>query len=289
LIPSHKDTEFIKQKTLNLGEHLKILDQPLVMAILNLSPDSFYKTPTNKYTPDLEKQIIERIIELRPYCEILDLGAVSTRPGTKGIPIKEEANLLKPVLQILRREFPDLPLSVDTWQSEIAKMAVAEGAVMINDISGGTLDEKMFRTIAGLKVPYVLMHMQGSPETMQIKPHYHDVVNEIKLFFAQRIEELKSLGVNDIILDPGFGFGKTVEHNFLILNKLSSFRVFGLPILAGLSRKSFIQKTLSVPAEEALNGTTVLNTIALLQGADILRVHDPREAKEVVRLLAKGC
>jgi dihydropteroate synthase len=167
-------------------------------------------------------------------------------------------------------------------------MAVSEGAVMINDISGGSLDPLMFKTIGQLKVPYVLMHIQGSPENMQQNPQYKDVVNDIKRYFAKKIEELRHFGVHDIILDPGFGFGKTVAHNFSLLNNLRSFRIFGLPVLAGVSRKSFIQKTLGVTAEEALNGTTVLNTLALLNGADILRVHDVREAWEVVALLSRS-
>jgi len=264
---------------------LKIIDKPMIMGILNLSPDSFYRASAMQGVADDESSLISRVRDMLPYCDLIDLGAVSTRPGSKGIPAEEEKARLMPALRLLQREFPGLYLSVDTWRAEVASMAVAEGAVMINDISGGTMDAAMFSTIAALDVPYVLMHMQGTPEIMQKKPVYKDVVNDIKLFFARKAEELHNYGVHDIILDPGFGFGKTIEHNFSLLQNLQSFRVFGLPLLVGLSRKSFIQKTLGVSAEEALNGTTVLNTLAVLNGADILRVHDVREAREVVALL----
>ena len=212
---------------------------------------------------------------------------VSTRPGAKGISREEEIQQISTALKILKPVFPELFFSVDTWRSGVAEVAVNEGAVMINDISGGTMDSEMFTTISKLKVPYILMHIQGTPETMQSKPHYHDVVLDIKQFFAERLQILRDLGVKDVILDPGFGFGKTVEHNFQLLNSLDAFRVFGLPVLAGLSRKSFIQKTLGVSAEDALNRTTVLNTLAVLKGANILRVHDPREAREIVLLTRK--
>lgn len=282
---NHKDRNFIKQSTLNLGGKLQTIDKPMVMSILNLGSDSFYKVPLTKFSDHPEKQLLERIAEMEPYSDLIDIGAVSTRPGAKGISPDEEMQKVKTALKLLKRHFPETFFSVDTWRAGVAKMAVDEGAVMINDISGGTMDDQMFKTIASLHVPYVLMHIQGTPETMQNKPHYTDVVNEIKLYFAQKLQMLRDFGVHDVILDPGFGFGKTVEHNYTLLNNLDAFRVFGLPIMAGLSRKSFIQKTLGISADEALNGTTVLNTLALLKGADILRVHDAKEAKQAVLLI----
>jgi len=284
---SYKDTEFIKQITLNLGGKLRILDKPLVMGIINLSKDSFYRQSSIQDEGNFNDHLINKVRAMQPWCDLLDIGAVSTRPGAKGISREEEIQQISTALKILKPVFPELFFSVDTWRSGVAEVAVNEGAVMINDISGGTMDSEMFTTISKLKVPYILMHIQGTPETMQSKPHYHDVVLDIKQFFAERLQILRDLGVKDVILDPGFGFGKTVEHNFQLLNSLDAFRVFGLPVLAGLSRKSFIQKTLGVSAEDALNGTTVLNTLAVLKGANILRVHDPREAREIVLLTRK--
>ena len=209
----------------------------------------------------------------------------STRPGSEGLSTKDECRKLKPALKKLTDTFPDAVFSVDTYHAVVAEFAVDHGAALINDISGGDMDENMFATIARLNVPYILMHMQGTPETMQINPHYNNIVKEISMYFSVRLEKLRSMGVCDIILDPGFGFGKTVEHNYTLLDNFEYFRFFDLPMMAGLSRKSMINRTLGIQPDDALNGTSVLNTIALLKGADILRVHDVKEAVETVKLV----
>ena len=257
--------------------------EPLVMGILNITPDSFYDG--GKYTTEKEwMQKAEEIVEEGG--KIIDLGAISTRPGAKEITEKEEKNRLLPALKSIRKKFPDTTISVDTYRSEIAKAAVDEGADMINDISGGTMDGKMFKTISELNVPYVLMHIKGTPQNMQQNPDYDDVIEEIATFFRDQILKLNDHGFDDIILDPGFGFGKSISHNYRILRKLRAFSVMGYPVVAGLSRKSMINRVLNIPPEEALNGTTILNTIALLNGANILRVHDVKEAVEAIALVS---
>jgi dihydropteroate synthase len=219
---------------------------------------------------------------------ILDIGAVSTKPGAQMASTKIELGRLLPAVQSIRKNFPKIPISIDTFRSWVAVRVIDEiGPIIVNDISGGTLDSKMFETIGKLKVPYILSHILGNPRTMQENPQYDDIIKDISTYFSEKVKRLTKLGVTDVILDPGFGFGKTLEHNFELLNRLDSFKVFQLPVMAGLSRKSMIWKALEVNPEEALNGTTVANTMALLGGADILRVHDVKEAVEAVKIFCE--
>jgi dihydropteroate synthase len=273
-----------KKRSLKLRNAIHFLDRPWVMTVLNLTPDSFY-------THEPEGQSIENLLKkielLLPYTDILDIGAVSTRPGAPEVPEEEEARRLFPALMEIRKTFPDLPVSIDTWRSGIAQQAVDLGADMINDVSGGNLDSKMIETIGRLQVPYVVMHMKGNPETMQINPEYQDITKEIMHYFSERLESLSRFHIHDIILDPGFGFGKTVDQNFCLLSELQTLSMAGHPVMVGFSRKSMIQKALHITADESLNGTSILNTIALTKGADILRVHDPKEAMEACLLYSK--
>lgn len=262
----------------------RIFDQrstPLIMGILNVTPDSFFDG--GKYTEEQHWLAHTREM-IEAGADLIDVGAYSTRPGAKNISETEELERLIKVLVSLRKNFPDLLISVDTFRANVAEQAVAVGANIINDISGGTMDFKMFETIAKLDVPYVFMHIQGTPETMQQNPKYNNVVNEVHAFFGEKLKQLKDLGVTKVILDPGFGFGKTVEHNFQLLKNLNKFQDFKLPILAGVSRKSMINKLLNISSKDSVNGTSILNTIALKNGANILRVHDVKEAKEVVKV-----
>lgn len=261
------------------------LNIPKVMGILNITPDSFYKG--SRYNTDKEiLSAAERMIE--EGADILDVGGYSSRPGAKDISQTEEADRVLKAIKIICREFPDAIISVDTFRSEIAREAVVGcGAHIINDISGGDLDNKMFSVIEKLNVPYIMMHMIRNPRSMQKDPVYDDIVADILKWFGERIYKLQSAGVKDIIIDPGFGFGKTIDHNFDLLRRLGDFSITGLPLLVGVSRKSMIWKTLGVTADESLNGTSVLNAIALTNGADILRVHDVKEAVETVRLVMK--
>ncbi|HAF28886.1 MAG TPA: dihydropteroate synthase [Bacteroidales bacterium] len=280
-----KDTFFSRKQTINCGGELLDLTVPKIMGILNITPDSFYDG--GKYTniQDILLQIKKMITD---GCDILDIGSYSSRPGAANISVDEELNRLLPVLEIIRKEFADIIISVDTFRSEVAKKVVNDFNVsIINDISAGDFDEKMFETIAQLQVPYIIMHMQGNPENMQKNPTYDHVISFLMNYFSEKIDRLKLLGVNDVIIDPGFGFGKTVEHNYEILKYLDDFKIFELPVLVGVSRKSMINKVLEISPNEALNGTTVLNTLALIQGANILRVHDVKEAKETVKLATK--
>ena len=274
-----------KPRYINVAGKLLDLGIPKVMGILNITPDSFYKG--SRVTD--EKEII-RIAEgmINDGADILDVGGYSSRPGAADVPPEEEKKRALNAICLIHNEFPDTILSIDTFRAEIAYEAVTScGARIINDISGGEADKKMFSVVRDLNVPYIMMHMKGKPENMQDNPVYGDVVADILKWFGNRIVRLQSAGVKDIIIDPGFGFGKTTEHNFEMLHRLGDFCVAGLPLLAGISRKSMIWKTLDVSPEDALNGTTVLNTIALLKGADILRVHDVREAVQAVRLIEK--
>lgn len=257
------------------------LSGPVVMGILNVTPDSFFDGGKYERPEDALAQA-EKM--LQQGATIIDLGAVSTRPGAVAPSEAEEWARLEPVLKLLREKLPNAILSVDTWRAAIAEKAVKTGAHIINDISGGTMDAAMFATIGKFGVPYILMHIQGTPETMQQDPHYDDVVKEVKLFFEERLTQLKNAGASQIILDPGFGFGKTVEHNYQLLSSLDVFVKMGHPVLAGLSRKSMTTKLLGIGKTEALNATTALNTIALQKGAKILRVHDVREAVECIRI-----
>lgn len=274
---------FLKRKhTINLGGEILDLSFPVVMGIINLSPDSFYDGGKIKN----EKDLLNRVEQmLGDGAVIIDVGAVSTRPGSDLSSTKEELDLLLPAIKAIRKKFSDIKLSIDTFRSWVAVRIIDEyGPVMVNDISGGTLDSNMFDTIARVQVPYVLSHIKGVPKTMQDEPEYSDVIKEVSVFFSEMYKRLTKAGVNDVILDPGFGFGKNIQHNFELLNKLDSFKVYQLPVMVGLSRKSMIWKVLEVTPELALNGTTALNTMALLGGADILRVHDVKEAMECIRL-----
>jgi dihydropteroate synthase len=259
------------------------LATPVVMGILNITPDSFYDG--GKFNTD--KQILKAIEQMiAEGAHLIDIGAVSTRPGASIVSEDEELNRLIPVIRMISQHFPEILLSVDTFRNQVAREAIAAGGHLINDISGGTMDPGIFYAIADLKVPYILMHMQGTPATMQQNPEYDDVIGEILDFFKTQLNKLALLGVHhNIILDPGFGFGKTVEHNFQILKSLKRFTATGYPILTGISRKSMINRVLNTRPEHALNGTTALNVIALLNGASVLRVHDVKEAVEAVKLV----
>ncbi len=276
-----KETFFQTKSTLNCRGKIINLCSPLVMGIVNIGPDSFFDGGKYQQSYDIIKRCDTLLSE---GADILDLGAVSTRPGSMLVKPEKELNRLLPALETVLENFPQAVVSVDTYNSRVAMEVVKTGAHMINDISGGTIDEKMFETIALLQVPYVLMHIQGLPENMQQDPHYEDPVKDIIRYFAERVRKLRELGVHDIIIDPGFGFGKKTEDNYKLLDQLEYFQMFELPVMVGFSRKSMINKVLSVQPEGALNGTTVLNTIALQKGAGILRVHDVRQAKESIKL-----
>ena len=268
--------------TLNVKGRLFTVDRPMVMGIINRTPDSFYSGSRVTDDTHLIKQADKMISE---GADILDIGGQSTRPHSELIGEEEELRRVVGAIRLLHRQWPDVPLSVDTWYSRVAREAVAAGASMVNDISGGTLDADMLPTIASLRVPYICMHLKGTPATMNKEAIYEDVVREVLDFFIRRVEDCRRAGIHDVILDPGFGFAKTAVHNFQLLRHLSVFRITGKPILLGVSRKSTIYRTLGITPEEALNGTTVLHTIGLLNGADILRVHDVKEAREAIMLL----
>ena len=271
--------------TLRINNQLTTLDRPLVMGILNVTPDSFFAASRTSAT-DAEQLRLRVRNMLDEGADIIDIGAYSTRPGADEVSADEEMRRLATALDIVRQEAPDAWLSVDTFRAEIAQNCVRDyGVNLVNDISGGTLDRAMFHTVARLGVPYVLMHLQGTPRTMQLNPHYDDPVAEVIEWLARRAQRLRELGAHDIILDPGFGFGKTLEHNYTLLDKLDYFHELELPLLVGVSRKSMIYRLLETDPDQALNGTTVVNTIALLKGAHILRVHDVHAAVEVVRIV----
>jgi dihydropteroate synthase len=279
-------TKFLKRKnTLNLNGRILDLAQPVVMGIINVTPDSFFDG--GKYKTD--KKVVKRAEEiLEQGGTVIDIGAVSTQPGKEGISTKDEIDRLLPAVKAVRKEFPDAYLSIDTYRSWVALKVIEEcGPCIVNDVSGGNFDVHMFDTIGKLGVPYVLMHMQGTPLKMQENPVYEDIIRDISLFFTERVKQLTKAGVKDVIIDPGFGFGKLLEHNYELLNRLDSFKVFQLPLMVGVSRKGMIYRLLGSNPEEALNGTSVVNTLALMGGADILRVHDVREAIEAVRILNK--
>lgn len=274
-----------KPHFINFGGSLMDVSIPRVMGILNVTPDSFFSGSRMQTSA----QIAERVEQLRNEgADMIDIGACSTRPGAEQPTTDEEMSRLRMGLKVVKDVWPEAILSVDTYRSEVAQMCVEEyGVAMVNDIAAGQMDEEMFPTVARLGVPYVLMHMQGTPQTMQQNPHYDNLLKEICLFFAERINRLRQLGVKDIILDPGFGFGKTMEQNYRLLANLHGMRFMELPILFGASRKSMAWKLLNVSPEEALNGTTALNTIALMKGANILRVHDVKEAREAIKIVEK--
>jgi dihydropteroate synthase len=267
--------------TLNCKGKLLLIDKPLIMGIINATPDSFYEGHLNKGLNGILKLTDSMITD---GADILDIGGQSTRPGSERISADEELKRVIPAIEEIFRHHKDCIISIDTYHSKVVTEAVAAGVSIVNDISAGNMDDKMIETIATLKVPYMCMHMQGTPETMQKNPQYKDVVTDVLDFFIDKIEECRKAGINDIIIDPGFGFGKTVQHNFQLLKSLNVFSILQKPILAGLSRKSFIYKTAGTNAEGALNSTIAANTIALMNGASILRVHDVKETKEVVNL-----
>lgn len=264
--------------TLNCRGKLLVIDSPVIMGILNITPDSFYNSNSNDDIVPLASKMIQE------GATILDIGGQSTRPGSQRITAVEEIKRVLPVIEKLKEHFPDSIISIDTYSSKVAEVAVKAGAAIINDISSGEMDTDMLGTVAALDVPYISMHMKGTPETMQQLPHYENVLTEILYFFNSKLQQCKKAGIKDVVIDPGFGFGKTMEHNFSLLKNLNAFSIFDKPVLAGISRKSMVYKTLNTTAENALNGTSVLNTMALLNGASILRVHDVKEAKEAITL-----
>lgn len=278
-----KDTFFQTKKTLCIGGKIINLSQPKVMGILNLTPDSFFKDSRiqteKKLLQEAEKMLAEG-------ADFLDLGAYSSRPGAIDISTEEEDKRLIPAVKLMAKTFPEALLSIDTFRAIIAEKAIEYGAHLINDISGGNRDAELFKTVGRLKVPYVLMHIKGTPQNMATNNQYENMIQEMCFYFSEKIESLKQAGVNDIILDPGFGFAKNTDQNFELLKHLNDFQFLGLPILAGLSRKSMIWKSLNILPEQALNGTSILNTLALSAGASILRVHDVKEAKECIKLCA---
>lgn len=271
--------------TLNLRGKLYSLCEPKIMGILNVTPDSFYAESRTSN----EEHIAARVQQLMDDgADMIDIGGYSSRPGADDVSPEEEMNRLRRGLRVVRRLYPEVPVSVDTFRADVARMCVEEeGADIINDISGGMMDRQMFRTVARLGVPYILMHMQGTPDTMQQAPHYDNLRREVMLYFAERIDRLCQMGAKDIIVDPGFGFGKTLEHNYELFHHLDDFNLFNLPLLVGISRKSMIYKLLGGTPQTSLNGTTVLNTIALMKGVHILRVHDVKEAVEAKRIVMK--
>ncbi len=273
---------FSRNLSLNLNGTIMNLSTPRVMGIINATPDSFYdgsRVPEPGQAVEKAREMIDQ------GADILDVGAVSSRPGSEEISEKEELERLSPVLEAVRNAFPEIPVSVDTWRSGVAR-SVREsfGIHMINDISAGSFDPDMFTTMAKLGIPYIMMHMQGTPKTMQEDPAYKNVVDDVLQFFAERVYKLRKFGLNDIIIDPGFGFGKTQEQNYKLLGEFDSFRMFELPLMAGISRKSMIYKLLESEPEHALNGTTAAHMAVLLKGANLLRVHDVAAAKETVKI-----
>ncbi len=254
-----------------------------IMGILNITPDSFYDGSRYNH----QKAVLQRVSQIiEEGGNIIDIGAFSSRPGASFVTEQEERERLIPFLEIIVKEFPKAIISIDTYRSNIAREAIEKGAKIINDISAGNLDPDMFSTIASLKVPYIMMHMSGTPETMQNNPVYKDVVNDILVYFMQKIEKLKDLGVEDIIIDPGFGFGKTLSHNYELLNRLDEFKILKKPVLVGISRKSMLYKLLGGTPDEMLNPTNIANTIAAMKGANILRVHDVKEAVEIKKIIS---
>ena len=268
--------------TLNCKGRLLVVDNPLVMGIINVTPDSFYE---NSRFSNIHEIVQQAGAMLQEGAAIIDIGGQSSRPNSEPISEAEELERVTGVIESLHFNFPDAILAIDTYRAAVARAAVNAGASMVNDISGGNLDAAMLPTVAALQVPYICMHMKGTPQTMQQQAQYEDVTREVLDFFIARVAACRQAGIKDVIIDPGFGFGKTIQHNFTLLNNLSLFKMLDCPILLGVSRKSTIYKTLGITPEDALNGTTVLNTIGLLNGADILRVHDVRAAREAVLLM----
>lgn len=279
---STSPTLFSRNLSLNLDGRIMDLSTPHIMGIINVTPDSFYN---GSRLPDPASAVEKAREMIHEGAHILDVGAVSSRPGAEEVSEQEELERLAPVLEALRNEFPDLPLSVDTWRSGVSrKVRENYGINMINDISAGHLDSDMFSTIAKLGIPYIMMHMQGRPDSMQEAPEYEHVVDDLLQFFSERVHKLRKLGVNDIVIDPGFGFGKTLEQNYHLVRELHAFQMFELPLMAGISRKSMIYKALDSDPEQALTGTTAAHMAVLIQGANLLRVHDVKAAAETVKI-----
>ena len=275
--------EITTARYINVNGSLLNLSQPRVMGILNVTPDSFYAGSRTQTEAEIVRRVKQIVSE---GAAIIDIGAYSSRSNADNVSAREEMERLRMGLKILFEIQPDAVVSVDTFRADVARMCVEEyGVAIINDIAAGEMDANMFHTVAALNVPYIMMHMQGTPQSMQQHPHYDNLLKEVFLYFARKVQQLRDLGVKDIILDPGFGFGKTMEHNYELLSHLEEFRIFELPLLVGVSRKSMIYRLLDITPQEALNGTTVLDTICLLKGADILRVHDVKEAVETVRIV----
>ena len=270
--------------TINCKGQIIDLSTPKIMGILNITPNSFYDG--GKYS--LENNAIAQVEKmLKEGATFIDIGAYSSKPNAELVSEEEELNRIIPVVKTLIKEFPEALLSIDTFRSTVAQECINNGAALINDISAGSLDEKMMEVIASNNVPYIMMHLRGTPQTMQDQTNYEHIINEILTYFSDKVNKARSLGINDLIIDPGFGFAKTTDQNYEILSNLEQFKMLELPILAGVSRKSMIYKTLDTSPEEALNGTTVLNTIAITKGATIIRVHDVKEAMECVKLCGK--
>lgn len=269
---------------INCKGRLIDLSVPKIMGILNVTPDSFYDGGRRQHLEQHLEQAKKMIIE---GADFIDVGSYSSRPDADNIPQEEELQRILPVIEALVERFPEIILSVDTFRSEVARQCIEAGAAMINDISAGNLDNRMMETVAKLQVPYIMMHMRGNPRTMKDLNNYKDLLRDILFYFSEKIDQARELGINDLIVDPGFGFSKNISQNFELLSHLDLFKVLDLPILSALSRKSLIYKTFNTTPEEALNGTTVLNTVSLLKGANILRVHDVKEAVECVKLLQR--
>jgi dihydropteroate synthase len=267
--------------TLNCKGSLLKIDDPVVMGIINITPDSFYTGSRIKDKNDLLGKVEQMI---REGATILDIGGQSTRPGSEILPVEEELKRSIPAIELINEKYPETIISIDTFYSRVAREAISAGAHIINDVSGGTIDEELIQTVAELKVPYVLMHMKGTPQNMHLSPEYDNVTLEVFDYLNFKVHHLIKAGINDIIIDPGFGFGKTSPHNFELIRNLKYLKELNKPLLVGISRKGTIYKTLNTTAEGALNGTTVMNTIALMNGADILRVHDVKEAMEAITL-----
>ncbi len=284
MLITQSEGKFLKRKnSINLNGKLIEFTDPVVMGIINVTPDSFYDG--GKLT---NKKVLLSAVDsmVKEGVSIIDVGGMSTRPGAEMVSTKVELERLIPAVQAIRKNHPEIPISIDTFRSWVAVRIIEEiGPIIVNDISGGTLDSKMFETVGKINVPYILTHIQGTPQSMQEEPHYTDVVKEVSSWLSDRVKLLTKLGVNDVIIDPGFGFGKNLTHNFELLNRLDSLKVFQLPVMVGLSRKSMLWQKLNIKPEEALNATTAANTMALLGGADILRVHDVKEAKEAIEIV----
>lgn len=267
--------------TLNCKGKIISLERPLVMGIFNATPDSFFEGHLNDSNDSILKRVGQMIAD---GSDIIDIGGQSTKPGSARVELEDEKKRVIPVIDLIHQHYPECIISVDTYYSKVAELAVESGASIVNDISAGNFDKDMIEVVGKLKVPYICMHMQGTPETMQNNPQYQNITKEVIDFFIEKIQECKKANIQDIIIDPGFGFGKTIEHNFKLLREMEPLKMLNLPILAGLSRKGMIYKTLQTNAENALNGTSVLNTLALNNGASILRVHDVKEAREAISL-----